>query len=185
MRLSTRLAVVAPSVNESRPPILAIVPELSSILFNLDSSTPMEGYFEKWETRLKFKSADVLSALLAIKVQADTLHTGNGRNAKEFLDFRGHPTITFLSKQLVRTSLDSFTVHGTFTMCGVYKVEKLTLLVSEKGTGLAQISGAMAFDRKDRSINGSIPFGRKTDRVEIIVDVIAKRISGCRMDLNL
>jgi polyisoprenoid-binding protein YceI len=184
MRLSTRMAVIASSVNQSRPPILAIVPEQSSILFNLDSSIPMEGYFDKWEARIKFKSADVLSALLAIKVQAATLHKGTGMNVKEFLDFKGHPTITFLSKQLVRTSPDTFDVHGTFTMCGVYKVEKLTLLVSEQGTGLVQISGTMAFDRRDRGINGSIPFTRKTDRVEIIVDLIAKRISGCRMDLK-
>jgi hypothetical protein len=36
----------------------------------------------------------------------------------------------------------------------------------------------MAFDRKDYGIDGSIPFIKIADRVEVDVDLVAKRVSG-------
>jgi hypothetical protein len=36
----------------------------------------------------------------------------------------------------------------------------------------------MAFDRKEYGMNSGIPFIRIADRVEVIVDLKAKRVSG-------
>ena len=47
-----------------------------------------------------------------------------------------------------------------------------------KGTGSGEIKGTMAFDRKDYGIDGSIPFIKIADRVQVDVDLKAKRTSG-------
>ena len=67
---------------------------------------------------------------------------------------------------------------GTFTIRGVSKPEKLTFTSIGKGTGEGEIKGTMAFDRKQYGMNSGIPFIKIADRVEVNVDLTAKRVSG-------
>ena len=69
-------------------------------------------------------------------------------------------------------------MDGNFTIRGVTRAEKLTLTVSGEGTGSGGIVGTMAFDRKEYGMNSGIPFIRIADRVEVSVDLKAKRVSG-------
>jgi polyisoprenoid-binding protein YceI len=71
-----------------------------------------------------------------------------------------------------------------FTIRGVTKPEKLTLVVTGAGTGSATIKGSMAFDRKDYGMNSGIPFIKIADRVEVTVDLNAKRVSGPPVNLK-
>jgi len=43
---------------------------------------------------------------------------------------------------------------------------------------IGEIKGTMAFDRKDYGMDGSIPFIRIVDRVEVTIAFQAKRVSG-------
>jgi polyisoprenoid-binding protein YceI len=54
----------------------------------------------------------------------------------------------------------------------------LTFTSIGKGTGEGEIKGTMAFDRKEFGMNSGIPFIKIADRVEVIVDIKGKRISG-------
>jgi polyisoprenoid-binding protein YceI len=83
-----------------------------------------------------------------------------------------------VSKKIVQTGPDTFEVDGDFTIRGVTKTEMLTLTITGKGTGAGAINGTMAFDRKDYGMNSGIPFIRIADRVEVTVDLKAKRTSG-------
>jgi polyisoprenoid-binding protein YceI len=67
---------------------------------------------------------------------------------------------------------------GDFTIRGVTKQEKLTFTINGKGTGTGTVKGTMAFDRKQYGMNSGIPFIKIADRVEVSVDLKAKRISG-------
>jgi polyisoprenoid-binding protein YceI len=60
----------------------------------------------------------------------------------------------------------------------VTKAEKLTLTVTGAGTGSGTIQGTMAFDRKQYGMNSGIPFIKIADRVEVSVNLKAKRVSG-------
>jgi polyisoprenoid-binding protein YceI len=60
----------------------------------------------------------------------------------------------------------------------VTKPESLTLKVTGAGTGSGEIKVTMAFDRKDYGMNKGIPLVKIADRVEVTVDLKAKRISG-------
>jgi hypothetical protein len=52
------------------------------------------------------------------------------------------------------------------------------LKVEGKGTGSGTIKGTMAFDRKEYGMNSGIPFIKIADRVEVTIDLTAKRVSG-------
>jgi hypothetical protein len=52
------------------------------------------------------------------------------------------------------------------------------LTLSGKGTGQGEVKGSMAFDRKDYGIDGSIPFITIANRVEVNVNLRAKRVGG-------
>lgn len=86
--------------------------------------------------------------------------------------------ITFKSTKIVQIGPTTFDVPGTFTIRGVSKPETLTLTVSGVGTGSGDIKGTMAFDRKEFGMNSGIPFIKIADRVEVNVDISAKRVSG-------
>ena len=103
----------------------------------------------------------------------------NGKlKGKDFFDVKNNPLITFKSTKIVQTGPDTFEVDGNFTIRGVTKAEKLTLSVTGAGTGSGTIQGTMAFDRKQYGMNSGIPFIRIADRVEVSVNLKAKRVSG-------
>jgi polyisoprenoid-binding protein YceI len=84
----------------------------------------------------------------------------------------------------VQTGPDTFEVDGDFTVRGVTKQEKLALTLTGKGTGSGTIKGIMAFDRKQYGMNSGIPFIKIADRVEVSVDLKAKRVSGPPVNLK-
>ena len=172
-----------PSVDRAQAPVFAIAQQESSIKFFVKASVALEGTFDKWDATLTFTSPDVSTGVLDIKIQADSVNTGSGMKngklkSKDFFDVKQDPSITFLSKKIVQTGPNTFDVQGDFMIRGVSKPETLTLTVFGEGTGASQIKGTMAFDRKEFGMNSGIPFIRIADRVEVTVDLTAKRVSG-------
>ena len=98
----------------------------------------------------------------------------------DFFAVDQNPLITFKSTKIVQSGPNTFEVAGDFTIRGVTKREKLTLAVSGKGTGSGEISGTMAFDRKDYGMNSGIPFIKIANRVEVTVSLKGNRVSGPR-----
>jgi polyisoprenoid-binding protein YceI len=147
------------------------------------ASVALVGTFDKWDATMTFTSPEVETGVLDIKIQADSVHTGSGMKdgklkSKDFFDVKQDPLITFHSKTIMQTGPDTFDIDGDFTIRGVTKTEKLTLTVTGKGTGVGEIKGTMAFDRKDYGMNKGIPFVTIADRVEVTVDLKGKRVSG-------
>ena len=141
------------------------------------------GTFDQWNATLSFTSPDVTTGSLDVEIQAASVDTGSGfKNSKlkssDFFDVAENPLITFKSTKLVQTGPTTFEVDGNFTIRGVTRTEKLTLEVSGKGTGSGEITGTMAFDRKDYGMNSGIPFIKIANRVEVSVALKANRVSG-------
>ena len=188
---SMRLTVLCLLVSAALPslcraqeaPVFAITPEDSKITFYVKASVALEGTFNKWHATMTFTSPDVSTGVLDIKIQADSVNTGSGMKdgklkSKDFFDVKENPLITFHSNKVVQTGPDTFNLQGDFTIRGVTKPESLTLKVTGAGTGSGEIKGTMAFDRKDYGMNKGIPLVKIADRVEVTVDLKAKRISG-------
>ncbi len=175
-------AVLAP-LSRAQAPVFAITPVDSTIKFFVKSSVALEGTFAKWDATLTFTSPDISTGVLDVKIQAASVNTGSGMKdsklkSKDFFDVEQDPLIRFHSTKIVQTGPETFDVQGNFTIRGVSKPETLVLTVSGKGTGSGEIKGTMAFDRKDYGMNSGIPFIKIADRVEVNVDLRAKRISG-------
>jgi polyisoprenoid-binding protein YceI len=176
-------AVLLPSLARAQAPVFEVTPETSQIKFHVQSSMDLTGNFDKWKCSLTFTSPDVNTGVLDIEIQADSVNTGSGmKNGKlkdkDFFDVKEFPTISFKSTGITQTGATTFDIPGNFTIRGVSKPETLHLTVSGAGTGSGAIVGTMAFDRKDYGMNKNIPFMKIADRVEVTVDIKAKRVSG-------
>ena len=177
-------SALIPSLGRAQDvPVFAITPVQSSIKFDVKASVPIAGTFDNWNATLTFTSTDVTTGVLNVEIQAATVDTGSGmKNSKlkssDFFDAANNPLITFKSTNISQTGPNTFEVDGNFTIRGVTRLEKLTLTVSGVGTGSGQIKGTLYFDRKDYGMNKGIPFIKIADRVEVIVDLKGKRVSG-------
>ncbi len=176
-------SVLLTSVSYAQAPVFEITPGDSKVTFYVKASVALVGTFEKWDATLKFTSTDLSTGVLDIKIQAASVNTGSGMKdsklkSKDFFNVDQDPTIEFLSKKVVQTGPTTFDVQGDFTIRGVSKPETLTLTVSGAGTGSGEIKGTMAFDRKDYGMDKGIPFVKIADRVEVTVNLKAKRVSG-------
>ncbi len=192
MRLSTLCLLacaVFASTSRAQAPVFEVTPVESSITFAVDASVAIKGTFDKWDASLTFTSPDLSSGVLEVKIQAASVDTGNGMKngklkGKDFFDVEQNPLITFKSTKIVQTGPDTLEVDGTFTIRGVSKPEKLELTISGKGTGSGTVKGTMAFDRKNYGMNSGIPFIKIANRVEVTVDLKAKRVSGPPINLK-
>lgn len=181
-------SAVLPSLSRAQTPAdvpaIKISKDESSMKFSVQASVALEGKFDQWDATLTFPSTDVTTGALDIKIQAASVNTGSGMKdgklkSKDFFDVEQDPMITFHSDKIVQTGPMTFDIPGTFTIRGVSKPETLTFTGSgTKGSGSGEIKGTMAFDRKDYGMNKSIPFIKIADRVEVTVDLKAKRVSG-------
>ena len=168
----------------SEVPVFKITPVKSVIKFAVKASVPIEGVFDKWDATLTFTSAHAEDGVLDIKIQAASVNTGSGMKdgklkSKDFFDVEQDPYITFHSTKIVQTGSNTFDIAGTFTIRGVSKPETLNLTATgTKGSGHGEITGTMAFDRKEFGMNSGIPFIKIADRVEVTVTLVADRVSG-------
>ena len=181
--LCESLASVGRAQAPAEVPVFKITPDKSTIKFNVKASVSIEGTFQKWDATFTVTSTAVETGVLDIKIQADSVNTGSGMKdkklkSKDFFDVAQDPYITFHSTKIVQTGPSTFDIPGKFTIRGVTKDETLNLTGSGQGTGHGEITGTMAFDRKDYGMNSGIPFIRVADRVEVTVYLIADRVSG-------
>jgi polyisoprenoid-binding protein YceI len=174
----------APDSGQDQIPVLASTPGQSTIKFKVKASVELVGSFEKWHAKLAFKSTDVTTGVLNVYIEADSVHTGSGMKdgklkGKDFFDVKNYPLITFHSDKIVQTGHNTFDLPGTFTIRGVSKPETVTFtLTGERGSGSGDLTGTMAFDRRDYGMNKGIPFVTIADRVEVTLNLKVKRISG-------
>ncbi len=175
--------------SEAQVPVFEITPIDSSVKFHVKASTTIAGKFDKWNASLKFTSTDETTGVLEITIQAASVDTGsslknNKLKGKDFFDVENNPVITFKSTKIVPTGNNTYEVDGDFTIHGVSNKEKLKLTVSGNGNGSSDIKGAMVFNRKDYGINGSIPFIKIADHVDVGIHLRAKHVSGPALDLK-
>ena len=182
-------SALLPSLSQAQVPVFVITQQDSTIKFDVKASVAIDGTFDKWTATVKFSSPDATAGALDIEIQAASVDTGSGMKdgklkGKDFFDAEHNPLITFKSTKIVQTGPNTLDIPGTFTIRGVSKPETLTMTITGKGTGEGSIKGTMAFDRKDYGMNSGIPFIKIADRVEVDIDLKAKRISGPPVNLK-
>ena len=102
----TLLCITAARASSDDVPVFQITPVESKIKFDVEASVAIEGKFDKWEATLTFKSTDVSTGVLDLKIQADSVDTGssmknNKLKGEDFFDVKRNPYITFHSTKIV------------------------------------------------------------------------------------
>lgn len=164
-------------------PVFQIDKTQSNIKFHVDASVALDGTFKQWDASVTLTSPDVTTAVLDIKIDAASVSTGSGMKdgkmkSDDFFDVKDNPYITFKSTKVVVTGPNTLEFDGDFTIRGVKKQEKLSMVITGKGTGSGTVTGTMAFDRKQYGMNSGIPFIKIANRVEVTVFLKGKRVSG-------
>jgi polyisoprenoid-binding protein YceI len=173
---------LVPSVTRADAPVFSIQQGGSSVTFHVKASVPLEGQFQKWTSSLTFTSPEVSTAVLEIKIDADSVHTGSGMKdsklkSADFFDVKNNPVISFRSTKVSQTGPNTFAVDGDLTIRGVSKPETVVLKTTRDGSS-GEIKGTMTFDRKDFGMNGGVPLVKIADSVDVTVDLKGKRVSG-------
>lgn len=167
-----------------QPPTFDIQTVNSKVTFFVKSSVTLEGTFQKWGATMKFTSNKASSGKLEIRIQAESVDTGNGMKNKtlkgdDFFAVEKNPEISFVSTKVTPIDANNFKVDGNFTIRGVSKPETLSLVVKREGDGTTgTVTGTMSFNRKDFGMNKGIPFVKIDDRVDVTVNLKGKRTSG-------
>ena len=163
-------------------PVFKIMPVQSKITFYVKSSVKLEGGFEKWDASLVFTSTEASTGVLDIKIQADSVNSGNKSKDEKLkgehcFDVAKDPYITFHSTKITQTGPNTFGVAGIFTLRGISKPEGLTFTVDrDAGGATGEIKGVLTIDRRDFGLGGGIHFVTIADRVDLAVDFL-----GCKV----
>src|ERR1700747_2906124 len=175
--------LLAPTSRAQGVPIVELDHNLSTVQFYVKASVVLAGKFDKWEGKLTFASTDATTAVLDLKIAADSVDTGSGmKNGKlkgeKFFDVKNYPTIAFHSTKIVQIAPNNFEVDGDFTIRGVSNPEKLTMTLPTDATSFERIDGKMDFDRKDYGMNRGLPFLKIADHVDVTLAADATEIKG-------
>ena len=181
--------VLVPSASLAAVPVFAIVPDGSSVTFHVKASVPLQGRFDKWRGSLTFSSTDISTGLFEVKVDADSVHTGNAMEdgtlkSDKFFDVKNNPIISFRSTKISQTGSNTFVVAGVFMIRGVSKPQTLVLTTTGRGASTGSIKGTLGFDRKDYGMTSGIPLVQIADHVDVAVDLKVHRVSGPPLTLK-
>jgi polyisoprenoid-binding protein YceI len=166
--------------SRAQVPVFRVTPIQSSIRFNISSSSPLTGNFDKWNATLTFASSDPTSAALQVEIQTANVHSSNHKNddelrSKDLLNVAQDPVISFKSNKVVQTGKTTYDLVGTFSMRGVSKPATLNLVIADQGGGSGYVQGVVPFDLKDYGMTSS----RKIDeRGEVDLNLKAEQVSG-------
>ena len=166
--------------SRAQVPVFQVTPIQSSIRFNMTSSTPLTGNFDKWNATLTFASPDPTSAVLQVEIQTASVRSRNNKNdeqlkSKDLLNVAQDPVISFKSNKVVQTGKTTYDLVGTFTMHGVSKPATLNLVIADQGGGSGYVQGVIPFDLKDYGMTSS---RRIDERGEVDLNLKAKQVSG-------
>jgi len=160
-------------------PVFKATPVQCAIRFNVESSTPVTGNFEKWNATLTFASRDPTSATLDVEIQAASVHSASNSDeklkGKEFLDAAQDPVISFKSNKVIQTGKTTYDLVGTFTMHGVSKPATLSLVIADQGGGSGYVQGIVPFEIRDYGMAGN---RRGDGRGEVDINLKVEQVSG-------
>ena len=171
-------ALLCPS-SRAQVPVFQVTPIQSSIRFNMQSSRPLTGNFDKWHATLTFASRDPTSAVFQVEIQTESVHSRISKNddelkSRDLLNVAQNPVISFKSDKVVQVGKSAYDLVGTFTMRGVSKPVTLNLVVADQGGGSGYVQGVVPFELKDYGMTSS----KIDEHGEVDLNLKAVQVSG-------
>lgn len=122
------------------------------------------GVFKTFKGTMKFDANDLGNSKFDLKVDVNSINTGNGMQNKkaltsEWFDATKYPQITFISSKFEKAGNDLYNVTGTLKMKGTSKTYKIPFEFKENG-GSGKFTGKFNVKRSDFKIGkpgGNVP----------------------------
>ena len=173
--VATTAASAAPRVAAADEP-RAIDKTASKIEFHANATfAKVDGVFHTWEAELRKTGDSFDDATLKMKLETDSVSTGNGLKDKEirsknFFDVKEFPEIEFISTKVTPgPDRSKFVMEGNMTMRVITK--PVTVMIEEYpvSNGHQLIEGSIEFNRKDFGMTHNAPFNKVSKDVEVLV----------------
>ena len=113
------------------------------------------GSFKKFETAIEFNESANAPNSIKATIQVESIDTGIEARDKhlrkeEYFNVDAHPTLTFISTQILKTTSGSFIAEGNLSIKGISKVVKIPFTYNN-----AIFEGALSLNRRDYGVGGS------------------------------
>jgi polyisoprenoid-binding protein YceI len=137
----------------------AVDPAHSEINFTASSRLlDAHGFFGKWDADVQLDPDAFERSTVRLTIDAASINTRNERRdthlrSADFFDAANHPTITFVSTSVARTSPTTGVITGDLTMRGVTRQVQVPVTVKFYEGGRGRFLGAFAVRRRDYGIS--------------------------------
>ncbi len=130
------------------------------------------GFFGKWDADVALDPEQLERSSVRLVIDAASINTrierrDNHLRSADFFDVANHPTITFVSKSIARTSPTAGTLTGDLTVRGVTKSVAIPVSMVFYQNGRGRFRGAFPINRRDFGINYNSTLNPIEDVVEV------------------
>jgi polyisoprenoid-binding protein YceI len=131
------------------------------------------GVFHVWDVELKMQGDSFDGASLKLKLDSESVTTGNGVKDKEiksknFFDVKAFPDIQFVSAKVTPgPDPAKFVMEGDMTMRGITKPVTVMIVEHPVANGHQVIDGTILFNRRDFGMTHNVPFNKVANEVEV------------------
>ena len=130
------------------------------------------GHFDKWEAEVALNPEALETSSVRLVIDAASINTRIDRRdthlrSADFFDVAKYPTITFVSKSIVRTSETTATLTGDLTVHGVTKTVALPITMAFYQGGRGRFRGTFQINRRDYGI----AYQSNVNPIEDVVEV--------------
>jgi polyisoprenoid-binding protein YceI len=134
------------------------------------------GFFDKWEAEVSLDAEKIENSSVKITIDAASINTRVQRRddhlrSRDFFDAAQYPTITFVSKRILKAAEKKYNVSGDLTMRGVTKELTVPLTVVFYENNRGRFKGTFEINRKDYGINYNSRLNPIEDIVQVQFDI--------------
>ncbi|WP_312160186.1 YceI family protein [Phenylobacterium sp.] len=115
------------------------------------SGTAIEGRFDRWRADIRFSPEALDKSKVSVSIDLASAVTGDGQRdesikGSDWFDVASHARATFTATRFEKTGEDRYVAHGTLTLRGVSKPQRLPFTLKIEGDK-ARVSGVTSLDR--------------------------------------
>ena len=130
------------------------------------------GHFKSWNADIQLDPEQLEQSRVSITIDAASIDTrverrDNHLRSADFLDVAAHPTITFVSRSIARTSPEAGTITGDLTMRGVARLVTVPVSMVFYQNGRGRFRGQFTLKRSEYGITYSSTMNPIADEIEV------------------